>query len=96
MSFRSKKLLRAAKDQPCVLCGEVGTTVAAHCNMTEHGHGIGIKSPDPLTAWVCRTHHDLIDGRLSGLTKDEKREMWYRAFARTVVKWFEQQIVIVK
>ena len=96
MSFRSPKLLKAARDQACVLCGSVGSTVAAHCNLTEHGKGVGIKCPDSLTAWLCSGCHALIDGRWGYLSKDEKREQWYRAFARTVVQLFEQGIVVVK
>lgn len=96
MSFRSPKLLKAAKDQACVLCGRRGSTVSAHCNMTEHGKGIGIKAPDCLIAFLCTTCHSSIDGHSGRLTRDEKREMWYRAFARTVVQWFEQGIVVVK
>ena len=95
MSFRSPKLLKAARDQACVLCGRTGTTVAAHCNMTEHGKGIGIKAPDCLVAFLCMDCHREIDSGYR-FTRDEKREMWYRAFARTVVQWFEQNIVIVK
>ena len=95
MSFRSPKLLKAAKDQACVLCGRTGSTVSAHCNMTEHGKGIGIKAPDCLIAWLCQAcHRELDSGRL--YDREMKREMWYRAFARTVVQLFEQGIVIVK
>lgn len=96
MSFRSPKLLKAAKDQACVLCGRRGSTVSAHCNMTEHGKGIGIKAPDCLTVWACMDCHKELDGHAGRWTKEEKREMWYRAFARTVVQWFEQGIVQVK
>lgn len=96
MTFRSPKLLKAAKGRPCVLCGSVGTTVSAHSNQTEHGHGTGIKSPDCLSAWACGTCHDLIDGRQGKLTKEEKRELWHRAFVKTVVRWFEDGIVKIK
>lgn len=50
MSFRSKKLLDSARDQPCVLCGSKGTTVAAHANSVALGKGVGIKAPDYYTA----------------------------------------------
>ena len=96
MTYRSPKLLKAAKDQECVLCGRIGSTVSAHCNMPEHGKGIGIKAPDCLVAWACAECHKMMDGHAGRLSKEEKREMWYRAFARTVVQLFEQGIVIVK
>lgn len=94
MHFRSKKLLKAAKDQACVLCGSFGSTVSAHCNMTEHGKGTGIKCPDSLVAWLCQDCHRRVDE--GHCTKDERRLLWYRAFARTVVQLFEQGIVVVK
>lgn len=96
MTFRSPKLLKAARGRPCVLCGSVGTTVSAHSNQTEHGHGTGIKAPDFYSAWCCGTCHDLIDGRRGQLTKQEKQELWLRAFVKTVAIWFQEQIVVVK
>lgn len=93
MTYRNAKLLQAAKDRPCVLCGSVGTTVAAHSNSLEHGRGIGHKAPDYFVAYVCHSCHDKIDGRAKGFSKEEKREMWARAFAKTVALWFEQGIV---
>lgn len=95
MSFRSTKLLRSAQGQACVLCRREGTTVSAHCNLTVHGKGIGIKCPDCLVAWLCHECHSLLDGQTGNWTKEEKRTMWYRAFAFTVVQWFEQGIVEV-
>lgn len=97
MSFRSKKLLDSAEGQSCVLCEkEDGTTVAAHANSVALGKGKGIKPPDYYTAHVCHGCHDLIDGRAGKLSKEEKMEMWTRAFVRTVARWFNQGIVGVK
>lgn len=95
MSFRSRKLLRAANDRPCVLCQGRGTTIAAHSMRIEHGHGTGIKAPDYYVAFVCQTCHDLMDGRTGRLTKDEKSELWLRAFVRTVAVWFDEGLVTV-
>lgn len=95
MHFRSKKLLRSAEGQACVICGSVGTTVAAHANFVEYGKGKGIKCPDSLVAWLCAGCHFQLDSG-NVMTKSEKWEMWHRAFARTVVKLFEQGIVEVK
>lgn len=92
-TFRSPKLLKGANGEPCVLCQSVGTTVAAHSNSQEHGRGMGHKAPDYYVAYVCQRCHDLIDGRSGGLSKDEKRELWLRAFVRTVSLWFERGIV---
>ena len=95
-AFRSKKLTDAAEGRPCVLCGACGTTVAAHSNALSHGRGMGLKAPDFMVAYVCQRHHDLIDGRAGLLAENDKREMWMRAWARTVKLWFDEGIVIVK
>jgi hypothetical protein len=96
MSFRSPKLLKAAKDQPCVLCHTSGWTVSAHCRSVEFGSGTGIKCPDYFTAWLCHSCHDVMDGRRSKLMHHERQDMWMRAYMRTVQQWFEQGIVVVK
>jgi len=93
-TFRSPKLLKDAQDRPCVICGSVGTTVAAHSNSLAHGHGIGHKAPDFMVAYLCIGCHDIVDGRAGGLTKEAKREMWLSAWLRTVSIWFEEGIVI--
>ena len=96
MSYRNKKILAAARDRQCVLCGSTGTTIAAHSNRVEHGHGTGIKAPDYYVAFVCQCCHDEIDGRRGKLTKDERREQWTRAFVRTIAILFDDGIVVVK
>ena len=93
MTFRSPKLLKAANGRPCVLCGSVGTTVAAHSNSLEHGRGFAHKAPDYYIAYLCQKHHDEIDGRSGGLSKEQKREMWLSAFVRTMAVLFEEGIV---
>lgn len=93
MTFRSPKLLKAAQDRPCVLCGNVGSTVAAHSNSLSHGRGFAHKAPDYYIAYVCQMCHDEIDGRSGGLSKEEKRDKWLSAFIRTVAIWFEEGVV---
>jgi len=93
MTFRLAKLLKAAKDRPCVLCGSVGTTVAAHSNSLAHGRGMGHKAPDYFVAYLCMHCHDRCDGRSGGLAKEEKRELWLSAYIRTVAIWFEEGVV---
>lgn len=95
MSYRSQKLLDAARDQACVICGSVGTTVPAHANSVALGKGTGIKAPDFYHAHMCSVCHDLYDGRRGTLTKEEKDGMWMTAYLRTVKRWFEQGIVKV-
>lgn len=76
-----------------MLCRSEGTTVAAHSNALEHGRGAYHKAPDYFVAYVCQRCHDLIDGRNGGLSQEEKRELWLRAFVRTVALWFERGVV---
>lgn len=95
-TFRSKKLLDSAKDQPCCWCGASdGSTVACHVNSVALGKGTGIKAPDYYVAYLCHDCHGRCDGRAGTLTKDEKAEMWTWAYLRTVARWFEEGIVKV-
>jgi hypothetical protein len=94
MRFRSKKLTDSAENQPCVLCGNTGTTVSAHANSVALGKGTGIKAPDYYTAWLChKCHYDIDDS--NKFSRKEKEEMWLRAYVRTVARWFELGIVRV-
>lgn len=94
-TFRSQKLLDAARDQPCTICGSTGTTVSAHANSVALGKGTGIKAPDYYVAWLCAVCHACYDGHHGKLTKAEAQEMWATAYLRTVKQWFEQGIVKV-
>lgn len=94
--FRSPKLLASAEGQPCGNCGMTGTTVSAHANSVALGKGTGIKCPDMYVADLCNVCHALVDGRLGRLTKEEKWELWLRAYFKTVARWFNSGLVRVK
>lgn len=96
MAYRSKKLLAFAKGQSCLNCGAVGTTVASHVRSVALGSGTGIKAPDCLTAHLCQVCHDMVDGRRGTLSREQQMNIWLFAFARTVLRWFDQGIVEVK
>lgn len=97
MTFRSPTLLRSADGQPCVICGSIGTTVAAHANSVALGKGTGIKAPDFYTVWVCERHHAMIDGRIKlELPYSSPFDLWTWAYLKTVRQWFERGIVVVK
>ena len=82
--LKSKRITDDARDMPCQSCGvNDGTVINAHCNDMEF-RGMGMKCDDALSAWCCGTCHSLIDGQSGNLTLDEKRQMWDRAFKRTV------------
>ena len=97
MSYRSKKLLASAEGKPCAFClRNDGTTVPAHVNSVAMGKGRGIKSPDCLHARACMTCHSLYDGRIPGWSKAERDDRFALAFMRTVVSWFQEELVVVK
>jgi len=75
--YRNTKLLKLLRDIPCQSCGASdGTVVAAHRN---EGKGMGLKNSDALTCSLCyHCHYELDAG--NKLTKDQKRDMWNRAY----------------
>lgn len=82
-AYRNRKILDAAKGQPCMRCGkEDGTTVAAHSNYQEDGKGMGKKADDLFVAFLCADCHRWMDeGRA---TYDAKREDFHRAMKKTL------------
>lgn len=95
--YRNQKLLDAAEGQPCVICGDCRSTVAAHANSVALGKGTGIKVPDFYTAWVCQKHHDMIDGRVKlELPYGSPFELWMWAYLKTVARWFNEEVVHVR
>ncbi len=58
------KLRRVDPDEPCVRCGNVGSTVLAHYSgLRQHsyGKGRGIKGSDLAAALLCGACHDFFD-----------------------------------
>jgi ferredoxin len=91
--FRSKKHLMNVADLPCQNCYIEGQTQAAHSNWAEHGKGRGIKASDEYTAALCQTCHTELD-QGSHLSKDQRRQMWNRAYERTKERLKEQNLWI--
>jgi len=91
--FRSKKHLMNVADLPCQNCYIEGQTQAAHSNWAEHGKGRGIKASDEYTAALCQTCHTELD-QGSHLSKDQRRQMWDRAYERTKERLKEQNLWI--
>jgi hypothetical protein len=91
------KLRKSAKDAPCCMVCHVpntdGNLVLAHSNWQEHGKGVGVKCHDIFGAIVCARPggcHDVIDGRASNLSAEERRLMWERAHRATLVWWVQE------
>ena len=91
-ALRMPKLLKAAQHAPCMICGDYGTTVAAHYGSDR---GMGYKADDCAVAYLCKMHHDEVDGRIGGLSKLEQRELFLRAYVRTVRYWLDHGILEV-
>ncbi|MGC0154826.1 hypothetical protein ACPRNU_20405 [Chromobacterium vaccinii] len=74
----------------CVLCGAYGVQVAHR----DEGKGMGMKSPDALTAALCPAcHHELGNG--NKLTREERRAEMNRAIVLTLEKLTAGGLVIV-
>lgn len=101
--YRSAKLLGDARGQACTNCNcNDGTTVCAHSNWQEHGKGKSLKANDCFTAWLCFTCHAWLDQGSSKTdptdtwlpTREQKREMWRKAYDKTMLKRFELGLVV--
>lgn len=94
MTYRSRKLLDAAKHSPrCFCCGMAndGTVVAAHANGSEYGKGMGQKAHDWAIAFVCFTCHTQIDQGM--LPREQRKDMWLHAHIRTMAYLFDNGVL---
>lgn len=66
-----------------------------HSNELGMGRGASFKAPDWAVAAGCHNAHALIDGRVGGLPKDEKRAAWQRAFVKTLDWLFSNEKLVV-
>lgn len=97
MTFRSRKLLDAAKEAPrCFCCGRHndGTVVMAHANWHEYGKGAGLKAHDWAVAAICGECHSSID-QGAHMTKDERKASWLAAHIRTMAWLFDSGKIVV-
>lgn len=90
MIYRNPKLIKLVRNIPCQHCGIQSETVcAAHRN---EGKGMGIKVSDALVAALCYECHYTLDmGK--NLTKEEKRDMWNRAYITTMQHLWEHEMI---
>jgi len=92
--YRNKKLLAHANGAPCQYCGiQDGTVVAAHSNQLRDGKGVGFKSSDFRTAFLCFSCHNFCDGRDGNLSRQERIDLWEQAHRNTIGYLFENGII---
>jgi hypothetical protein len=85
-TFRSAKLREVVAGLPCVCCGRVGNTQAAHGNQ---GKGMALKVSDAMIAALCIPCHTELD---QGKTMDkaERRAFVLEMVAKTYVALMEK------
>lgn len=82
---------KAAREEKCTLniagvCNyDPATVVLAHLRWLG-GCGTGIKPNDLQAVFACSLCHDYIDGRRSGLSKEDRDFYALRALARTHIR----------
>lgn len=87
MNHRSKALRDSARDEPCVACGSVGTTVWAHSNQQAHGKGMGMKSHDILGMYLCHLCHAIYDQKLN---RQQQRLFFHEHYPKAMVRVAEK------
>ena len=88
--YRNQKLTQLLRQLPCQHCGIMSETVcAAHRN---EGKGMGIKVSDALCAALCYECHYTLDMGKE-LTKEERRDMWNRAYVTTMQYLWEHDMI---
>lgn len=93
MIYRNIKLTKLVRELPCQHCGIQSETIcAAHRN---EGKGMGSKVSDALVAALCHECHFHLDNGKE-LSKEDRRDMWNRAYINTIQYLFEHGMIGVK
>lgn len=87
-NYRSEAFRRAVASLPCMACGAVGRTQAAHNNQIADGKGMGTKSSDVTCMALCDCCHASLDqgGKMSKVERREfENELNLKTLRRLVV-----------
>ncbi|MFC0677506.1 hypothetical protein ACFFGH_06535 [Lysobacter korlensis] len=94
---RDRALLDCAYEFQCLLrlpgC-EGGAGEPAHSNQPRHGKGGGLKAHDCFHVPACRSCHREFDQGKT-MTRDEKRELWERAFWEYLPMLWQRELLKV-
>ena len=94
-AYRNRKILDFARDQPCVICGSEGTTVAAHYSglySSMLGKAMGQKAGDHCVAYLCDMHHREFDLYNGGNVESRAIEFMLAIF-ETQRRWLSAGVV---
>lgn len=87
VTYRSEKHLARVRKLPCVDCGRVGETQAAHMNF---GKSLALKASDGAVCALCVTCHRRLD-QGGQMTKAERRAYEWEMVAKTYIALQEQE-----
>lgn len=93
MIYRNKKLLELCREIPyCTNCNRYLPVCAAHRN---EGKGMGMKVSDALVASLCNECHFSLDNG-KDLSKQDRRDLWNRAYINTMQYLIEHDMIGIK
>ena len=89
-NYRDRALLNLAHAvKECQHCGKAAPygCEPAHANWADYGKGAMLKAHDWAHAALCHDCHAELD-QGGALTREERREIWERAFRKTLALYF--------
>lgn len=86
--FRSEPLRRLVAALPCQHCGLIGSTQAAHANLSVYGKGMGLKASDAALMALCVGCHAALD-QGSAMTRSERLDFQHEMIAKTLIELIE-------
>lgn len=87
--YRDEDLRRLIACLPCMECGVIGESQAAHSNLPEHGKGMAQKASDAASCALCTSgcHEALDQGDV--MSAAEKEAATFRYIATTYINLVE-------
>ena len=96
--IRSQKLRDSARGEPCTMfapgcTGGGADTVLCHSNMQVHGKSRGMKAHDIFSFYGCSNCNAWYDD--SKATREEKQAYLLPAMARSQIRFYEKELLVV-
>ena len=102
IKIESKKLRQSARNQECTINGPTcnrnrETTVLAHSPFKHlHGGGTGTKPNDIFACFACSSCHDALDGRSSGISKEDRLFYFVKGMSKTWELWVKMGLIKIE